>query len=133
MCSHRIVELTPPLYPRQPAPEPDNPCHEEIFPTIQPTPPWHNLRPFILVLSLVIWEQRPPPTLFQGVVESDKVPQSLCFFQDKQPHLLKLLPLRLGLQTLDSYSYLCDFLYHGHTAVRQLNYSFYQKRCVLGK
>lgn len=58
MCSHRTIELPLPLYPGQPAPELDNPYHKEIFPTIQPKPPWHKLRPFPCVLSLVIWEQR---------------------------------------------------------------------------
>ncbi|KAK4831181.1 LOW QUALITY PROTEIN: hypothetical protein QYF61_015913 [Mycteria americana] len=64
--------------------------------------PWHNLRPFPLVLSLVTWEKRPTPTSLQplSVVESDKVSPQPPFLQAKQPQFPQPLLLRRTLHQL---------------------------------
>ncbi|KAK4815816.1 LOW QUALITY PROTEIN: hypothetical protein QYF61_007425 [Mycteria americana] len=64
--------------------------------------PWCNLRPFPLVLSLVTWEKRPTPPLYNllSVVESDKVSPQPPFLQAKQSQLPQPLFIRLLLQTL---------------------------------
>ena len=75
-------------FPGQPVPMLDNPFSEEFFPNIQSKPPWCNLRPFPLVLSLVTWEKRPDPhlptTSFQVVVESNQVSPEPPPLQAKQ-------------------------------------------------
>ncbi|KAK4816194.1 LOW QUALITY PROTEIN: hypothetical protein QYF61_012659 [Mycteria americana] len=64
--------------------------------------PWHNLRPFPLVLSLVTWEKRPTPPLYNllSVVESNKVSPQPPFLQAKPPQFPQPLLIRLLLQTL---------------------------------
>ncbi|KAK4815747.1 LOW QUALITY PROTEIN: hypothetical protein QYF61_006785 [Mycteria americana] len=64
--------------------------------------PWRNLRPFPLVLSLVTWEKRPTPPLYNllSVVESNKVSPQTPFLQPKQSQLPQPLPISLVLQTL---------------------------------
>ncbi|KAK4820559.1 LOW QUALITY PROTEIN: hypothetical protein QYF61_000709 [Mycteria americana] len=64
--------------------------------------PWRNLRPFPLVLSLVTWEKRPTPPLYNllSVVESDEVSPQPPFLQAEQPQVPQPLPISLVLQTL---------------------------------
>ncbi|KAK4831110.1 LOW QUALITY PROTEIN: hypothetical protein QYF61_015413 [Mycteria americana] len=64
--------------------------------------PWRNLRPFPLVLSLVTWEKRLTPLLYNllSVVESNKVSPQPPFLQAKQPQFPQPLLIRLVLQTL---------------------------------
>ncbi|KAK4815625.1 LOW QUALITY PROTEIN: hypothetical protein QYF61_004840 [Mycteria americana] len=64
--------------------------------------PWRNLRPFPLVRSLVTWEKRPTPPLYNllSAGESDKVSPQPPFLQPKQPQFPQLLLIRLVLQTL---------------------------------
>lgn len=40
----------------------DTPFHEGVFPISNLNIPWHDLRPFPCVLSLVFWEESPAPT-----------------------------------------------------------------------
>ena len=65
--------------------------------------PWHNLRPFPLLLSLVKLGEETntwlTTTSFQIVVESNKVTPQPPLLQNKQPHLPQLLLVRLVLQT----------------------------------
>jgi len=57
--------------------------------------PWHNLRPFPLILSPVTSEKRPTPafavSMFQILEESNKVSPQPTFPQTKQPQFLPLL------------------------------------------
>lgn len=39
--------------PGQSVPMPNQPSREEVFPNVQPEPPWRNLQLFLLVLSLI--------------------------------------------------------------------------------
>ena len=64
----------------------------------------HYLKSFLLILSLVTWKMRPnltfPTTLFQVVVESDKVSPDCLLLQSKQSHLPQPILIKLVHQTL---------------------------------
>ena len=63
--------------------------------------PWHNLRPFPLVLSLLPGEVADPHltmTSLQAVVEIDKVSPEPPLLQNKQSQFLQPLLMRLVLQ-----------------------------------
>ncbi|KAK4833022.1 LOW QUALITY PROTEIN: hypothetical protein QYF61_027404 [Mycteria americana] len=74
----------------------------KFFPVSNLNLPWHNLRPFSLVLLLVALEKRLTPTSLQPpvVVESNKVSPQPPFLQAKQPQFPRPLLIRLVLQTL---------------------------------
>lgn len=69
------------LYPGQPVQglDMDSLSTKKFLPISYLNLPWHNLRLFLLVLSLVCWEQSLTPPFSLGIVGTEKVPLSLLF------------------------------------------------------
>ncbi|XP_055666076.1 translin-associated protein X isoform X1 [Falco peregrinus] len=77
--------------PGQPVPTLHHPSREEIFPIPNLNLPRRNVRPFPLVLSLVIREKRPTPAAYgpcQVAAESDQVPPEPPPLQANPPRSL---------------------------------------------